>query len=155
MEREKEQMVHDYEEYEGNLDKMAQEMKDQDYDFMEVLDENEEIENQYEELASEYRKTELVISQQTEKIEFLESENQELRTLIDERDQLIKVKEEHIVQLNQRGKKRNREEFEGTSTTQVLLVPSATSNGNERKKFKLNPIASAESAAGTGSAQSC
>lgn len=62
MEREKEQMVHDYEEYEGNLDKMAQEMKDQDYDFMEVLDENEEIENQYEELASEYRKTELVIS---------------------------------------------------------------------------------------------
>ena len=53
----------DMEEAEGNLDKLAHELKDQDYDFMEVLDENEEIEGQYEELMSEYQKGELVIAQ--------------------------------------------------------------------------------------------
>ena len=43
----------DLEEAEGNLEKMAKDLKDQDYDFMEVLDENEEIENMYEDLARE------------------------------------------------------------------------------------------------------
>lgn len=41
-------------EVESNLEKLAHELKDQDYDFMEVLDENEEIENQYDELMAEY-----------------------------------------------------------------------------------------------------
>ncbi len=35
---------------------MAVELKEHDYDFMEVLDENEEIEVQYEEIAREYER---------------------------------------------------------------------------------------------------
>jgi hypothetical protein len=43
--REQEQMAHDVEEYEQQLEKLAIDLKDQDYCFLDVLDENEEIEN--------------------------------------------------------------------------------------------------------------
>ncbi len=64
-------MVLDLAEVEGNLEKLAFEIKDQDYDFMEVLEENEEIENQYEELAQEYQRLEAVIAGQRQLIETL------------------------------------------------------------------------------------
>ena len=53
LKEEHERLMLDLEEAEGNLEKMAKDLKDQDYDFMEVLDENEEIENMYEDLARE------------------------------------------------------------------------------------------------------
>jgi hypothetical protein len=48
---------------------LATELKDQDYDFLEILDENEEIENHYEELANEFQKNEHILAQQRQIIE--------------------------------------------------------------------------------------
>lgn len=62
--REKEQLQLDLDEAEESLAKLAVDIKEQDYDFLEVLDENEEIEGHYEELAREYEKGEHIIHEQ-------------------------------------------------------------------------------------------
>ena len=65
---ERDQLVLDFEEVEGNIEKMAKDLKDQDYDFMEVLDENEEIENLYDELTRERERDAMIIGEQREVI---------------------------------------------------------------------------------------
>ena len=59
----------DMHEAEGNLDKLAVELRDQDMDFIQVLDEHEEIETHYEELYAHYQKGEAIIESQREVIE--------------------------------------------------------------------------------------
>ena len=63
LQAERDQMALDMDEAEGNLEKLARELKEQDYDFMEVLDENEEIENLYDELARDKERDALVIGE--------------------------------------------------------------------------------------------
>ena len=65
---ERDQLVLDFEEVEGNIEKMAKDLKEQDYDFMEVLDENEEIENLYDELTRERERDAMIIGEQREVI---------------------------------------------------------------------------------------
>ena len=65
---ERDQLVLDLEEVEGNIEKMAKDLKEQDYDFMEVLDENEEIENLYDELTRERERDAMIIGEQREVI---------------------------------------------------------------------------------------
>ena len=68
LQAERDQLVLDFEEVEGNLEKMAKDLKEQDYDFMEVLDENEEIENLYDELTRERERDGMIIGEQREVI---------------------------------------------------------------------------------------
>jgi hypothetical protein len=101
-------MFLDLEEADGNLEKIARDLKEQDYDFMEVLDENEEIENMYEELARDKQRDEMIIGEQRE---LIMRQQEEMRTLMDEKERAIREKEEQIAELQMRMKKRSREEF--------------------------------------------
>ena len=56
-------------------------MKENDYNFMEVMDDNEEIENQYDALYNEFKKNEEIIICQKEAIDSLNSQVKKLETL--------------------------------------------------------------------------
>jgi hypothetical protein len=87
---ERDQLVLDFEEVEGNIEKMAKDLKDQDYDFMEVLDENEEIENLYDELTRERERDAMIIGEQREVIL---RQQEEMRAFMEEKELVIKEKE--------------------------------------------------------------
>lgn len=91
---------------------MAREMKDQDYDFLEVLDENEEIEGMYEEMARDRERDQMVINEQREYIERLQADVEFMRFKQEERDRELNEKDLLIETLNQKLKKRSREDFE-------------------------------------------
>jgi hypothetical protein len=87
---ERDQLVLDFEEVEGNIEKMAKDLKEQDYDFMEVLDENEEIENLYDELTRERERDAMIIGEQREVIL---RQQEEMRAFMEEKELVIKEKE--------------------------------------------------------------
>jgi hypothetical protein len=88
---ERDQLVLDLEEVEGNIEKMAKDLKEQDYDFMEVLDENEEIENLYDELTRERERDAMIIGEQREVIL---RQQEEMRAFMEEKELVIKEKED-------------------------------------------------------------
>ena len=129
--QEKMQMELDMQEIEQNLDRVATELKEQDYDFMEVLDENEEFEVQYDEMAREYERAQLVIEEQLKSIE---GKDRELGDAIARIKQLEEDVEAKVKELDRmQGKfKRNRVEFEGASEGE-------SSGQGDKKRFKINP----------------
>ena len=106
---------------------MAKDLKEQDYDFMEVLDENEEIENLYDELTRERDRDVMIIAEQRE---LIVKQQEEMRAFMEEKELVIKEKEEQIATLQMKMKKRSREVFEGGS--------SQGCTGGDPKRFKLN-----------------
>ena len=109
---EREQMQFDIVELEGQLAKLAVDMKDQDCDYLGIADENEDFENQFDELMSICKKDQLVINQQREILEQLENDKNELLEHIEERDQIINDRDFQIAELVSMTKKRSRGEFE-------------------------------------------
>ncbi|TNV84878.1 hypothetical protein FGO68_gene10895 [Halteria grandinella] len=140
--REKEQLQVDLDEAEQNLAKLAIDIKEQDYDFLEVLDENEEIEGHYEELAREYEKGEQIIQEQRQAIERAQFEKEDLQGELEKKDQALKDKEREVELLKEaiamRQKKRKLDEINSSETSGGV------------KKMRLNPVVGSES----GSAQS-
>ena len=92
-------MLLDIEEAEGNVERLAHEIKDQDYDFLEVLDENEEIENMYEELMQEHQRFGLIIEEQKYLLEQQEAEKNDLKLSIEEREKALQEKDQLITEL--------------------------------------------------------
>jgi hypothetical protein len=124
----------DLEEAEGNLERVAHELKEQDYDFMEVLNEQEEIESEFE---RERERDLIVIDEQRRLIESQDREREVLRAEVEERERIIREKEEEIARL----KKRSRGEFEANT--------SITNEQQQAKRFRLNCEHNGVSSAGS------
>jgi peptidoglycan hydrolase CwlO-like protein len=87
---------------------VANELKEQDYDFMEVLDEQEDLEGQYDDLARDYENAQRVIDEQAKVIEEKEREMADAYAKVKQLEEEVGVKEKIIERIN--GKfKRGRE----------------------------------------------
>ena len=87
-------------------------MKDQDYDFLEILDENEEIEIQYDQLYNDFQKQELIIDEQRKALQEKDNEKSELKKKVEDLEKVVKEKDQIINEFKTRVKKRTRDEFE-------------------------------------------
>ena len=74
-------LQNDLDEAHKNIEKIVTDMKENDYNYMEIMDDNEEIENQYDALYNEFKKNEEVIIYQKESIDQLNTQLKKIESL--------------------------------------------------------------------------
>ena len=111
----------DYHEVEKQIEHVANELKEQDYDFMEVLDEQEDLEGQYDDLARDYENAQRVIDEQAKLIEEKDREVADAYAKVKQMEEEVTGKEKMIERLQ--GKfKRGRDQFENKENTAPVMV---------------------------------